>query len=350
MALILIYIYSTYMQGNPTPSSPPPSPVIGIWTSAAELANLSMSGDAWTTVLAAADAAYPNQATVSDQDSNNNVQILAAAIVYARTGIQSYRDKVVAACVKLVSGDKPAGNTLAWAREIAAYVMAADLVGYRTPEFETWCRNMADVYVATDGRTMRQMFEIRPNNWGTMAFGSLTAIYRYLGDNTNLTAIRDYWIQLVVGPKPEPAAYGGPENDLSWHFNESDPRQINPQGSVKQGINIDGILPDDLRRGGSLSANPGYTGYPWEAMQGLVTAARVLDRAGMSIWAVGNNAIYRAVYALQVRLGWVASGDDAWMLIFLNKMYGTNWTSPEPPSRIWGAGKIAGWGYVTLGE
>jgi len=342
-------------QASPTDTSAP-SDVIGIWTSPAELARVPMSGDAWTEVLVAASEASGNQASVSDQDSNNNVQTLAAAIVHARAGTKTSKDKVVVACSKLASEGKPAGNTLAWARETGAYVMAADLVGYRTPEFEVWCRNMADIYVGTDGRTLRQMFEERPNNWGAMAFGSLSAIYRYLRDTANLTAIRDYWVQLVEGPKPKLAVYGGPERDLSWHADESNPRLINPRDSVKRGINIDGILPDDMRRGGPLRDPPGFTGYPWEAMQGFVTAARVLDRAGMPIWTVGDQALYRAAYALQVRLGggwdtsWMASGDDVWMLAFLNKVYNTTWSSPATTSRTWGAGKIAGWGYVTLGE
>ena len=227
------------------------------------------------------------------------MEILAAAIVYARTGTQSYKDKVVTACNRLASGGNPGDRTLAWARETGAYAMAADLVGYRTSAFETWLRNMADVYVASDGRTLRDMFEERPNNWGTHGFGSLCAIYRYLGDTASLTAIRNYQIQLITGPKPGPAAYG----DLSWQANANDPRQINPQGSVKQGMNIDGVIPDDLRRGGSFKEPPGITGYCWEAMQGLIAGARILDRAGMSIWGTDNQALYRAGYmpAGQVR-------------------------------------------------
>jgi len=99
---------------------------IGIWTSPEELAEKPMSGLAWDELLSAADAANPNDATVSDQNSNNNVGILAAAIVYARTGEESYKDKVIAACDKLVSEGHPLDRTLAWARETGAYALAAD--------------------------------------------------------------------------------------------------------------------------------------------------------------------------------------------------------------------------------
>ncbi|MGE5548926.1 MAG: alginate lyase family protein, partial [Bacteroidota bacterium] len=293
----------------------------GIWSSAAELAEVPMSGPGWEAVKKVADSVSPAQALVSNQDSNNNVAILAAGIVYARTGVQSYKDKVAAACEKLAGGGKPTGRTLAWARETGAYAMAADLVGYRTPAFETWLRNMAEVYVAEDGRTMKGTFLERPNNWGTMAFGSLAAIYAYLGDTKALAELRDYWVKCVTGPNPG-SIYG---SDLSWHADPKNPRLINPKDAVKEGLNIDGFVPDDMRRGGSFKNPPNYTGYAWETLQGLVMGARVLARQGMSIWDVDDKALYRAAYAIQVRLGgtdaaWKAEGDDRWMLAFLDKV------------------------------
>jgi hypothetical protein len=320
-----------------------------IWTSASELSTIPMSGPAWDAVLRAANqnTSYPD---VSNQDDSTNVNVLAAAIVYARTGEASYRDKVVAACQQLAAAGKPAGRTLAWARETGAYALAADLVGYRTTEWEQWLRNMAEVYVAEDGKTLRQMYFQRPNNWGSHAFGALCAIYRYLQDTVSLTRIRDYWAQGVNGPNP-----GFKFGDLSWQSDPLSPRLINPVGSIKNGFNLDGIIPDDMRRGGSFQIPPNFTGYPWEYMQGQVMAARILERAGMPIWSVGANALYRAAYALQVRLallysGWAATGDDEWMLPFLDRAYGTNWSTTGTHSRMWGAGKNVGWAYITLAK
>ena len=325
---------------------------IGIWTSAKEVANIPMDNCAWDKLRNAADSADPDGATVSDQNSNNNAQILASAIVYSRTDIQEYRNKVIYAIEKLVSTGKPSMDTLAWSRETAAYVMAADLVDYRTAAFEDWCRKMAEVWVASDGRTMLKMFKERPNNWGAHAFASLSAIYVYLQDYNRLKEIRDFWIQAVTGPKPRELKYG---SDVSWHVNKKQLRLINPAGSYKNGMNIDGIIPDDMRRGGSFHNPPEYTSYPWEHLQGLVAAARILDRMGMSIWEVDNNAIYRAAYALQVRLekaygDWKAEGDDEWLLPFLDEVYGTTWSSAYDAcsSRVYRHGKNAGWGWITL--
>ncbi len=324
---------------------------IGIWSSAKELTNKPMAGPAWEAVKQAADNANPNAATVSNQDSNNNTEILAAAIVYARTGDENYKNKVIAACEKLSNEGKPADRTLAWARETGAYALAADLVGYRAPQFELWLRNMAENYVASDNRTLLYMFKKRPNNWGTQAFGSLCAIYAYLQDTTRLTEVRDYWIQAVVGPKPTELTYG---SDISWHVDPNNLRMINPKGAIKQGLNIDGIVPDDMRRGGSFRNPPEHTGYAWETLQGIVAGARILDRMGMPIWTVADSVIYRAVYALQVRWenkfgGWKAEGDDLWMLPFMDDAYGTNWAEGQP-ERVWKHGKNVGWPYVLWEE
>jgi hypothetical protein len=331
----------------------------GIWTSADELADNPMSGLPWDAMKAAADEVNPAWAFVSHQENNNNSHILAAAIVYARSGDETYRNKVVTACEKLASAGypelspqingKPADNrTLAWARETGAYSLAADLVGYRTTAFETWLRNMAEVYVATDDRTLLFMFRKRPNNWGSHAFGSLCAIYAFLQDTTRLTELRDYWVQSVIGPKPEDLEYG----ELSWHVDSSNLRLINPKGAVKQGLNIDGVMPDDMRRNGSFSNPPPSrsTDYHWGFLQGTVIGARILERFGLSIWEVADSAIYRASYAYQVRWqaaygGWKADGDDLWMLPFFDDTYGTAWAEGQP-ERVWEHGKNAGWPYV----
>jgi hypothetical protein len=318
----------------------------GIWTSAAELVQLPTSGPAWEAVLEGAnqDCSRPD---VSNQDDNTNVYVLAAAVVYARTGNGIYKDKVVAACEQLATGGHPEGNTLAWARETGAYALAADLVGYKDLVFATWLLKMAEIYVANDDRTMRDMFEKRANNWGAHAFGSLCAIYFYIEDTTALREIRDYWVQGVLGPNPG-FKY---DKEVSWHANPNSLRLINPRGAIKKGMNIDGVIPDDLRRGGPFHNPPGYTEYPWEFLQGIVMAARILDRAGMPIWAAGDSAIYRAASCLQIRFekdygGWAAAGDDEWMLPFLDEAYRTPWSGNQP--RLWKYGKNAGWGYVTL--
>ncbi len=321
---------------------------IGIWTSVAELKTIPASGPAWDSILmgASQDCANPN---IANQDDNTNVYVLAAAIVYARTGDSRYKNKVVAACDKLAAKGNPGGLTLAWGREVGAYAMAADLAGYRAPAFETWLRHMAEVYKDDEGNTLQKTFKRRANNWGSHAFGSLCAIYRYLNDKAALAAIREYWSQGVTGPNP---GYKFGDN-ISWHVDEENLRLFNPKDAMKKNMNVDGAMPDDLRRGGALQNPPGHTNYAWGFMQGQIMAARILERAGMPIWAVGDSALYRAAFCLQVRFeaqygGWAARGDDEWMLPFLDKAYGTKWSQQQ--KHLWRHGKNAGWGYVTLSK
>jgi len=78
----------------------------GIWTSKAELTPLPLKGAAWIRLLREADqpAVSPN---VADQTERTNVRVAAKALVYARTGIQRYRQEVIAAC-KAVIGTQAA--------------------------------------------------------------------------------------------------------------------------------------------------------------------------------------------------------------------------------------------------
>jgi hypothetical protein len=123
--------------------------------------------------------------------------------------------------------------------------------------------------------------------------------------------------------------------------------------TVLDSLDLDGVIPEEMRRGGPRQRPPLPTQYPWEFLQGQIMAARILERAHLSIWWAGNWALYRAVYAMQVRYqnafgGWAASGDDLWVLPFVDKVYGTRWTRTGGGRlREWEAGKNAGWAYVT---
>ncbi len=317
----------------------------GLWSSAGELAASPMSGGAWDALLAAADQNFfpPDPA---DPTSDGNVHCLAAALVYARTGDASYRDRVVQALDHLPTLGNPGNNTLAWARELGAFALAADLVGYSSGVFDLWLRDMAETYLASDGRTVLQMFRDRPNNWGTHAFGMLVCVYAFLRDDAMLSTLRSEWIDLVSGRSTQ-ARFG----ELWWQHDPAAPRTINPTGARRQGIDLDGAIPDDVRRGGPFEIPPNVTNYPWEALQGLVLAARVLERYDpeMSIWYVEDKALLRAARLLQESWetqfgGWAASGDDMWMLPFFDAVYGTSWSTGHPDE--FQHGKNTGWAYV----
>jgi len=397
------------------------SPVFGdLWTSAQELAGKPTAGEAWDKVWSAAQEACPNEATVTNQDSNANVQILAAAIAYARlrdddpVSAAAFRGKVIGALEKLVGEGNPpqahgcppgcgkaVNSTLAWGRQVGAYALAADLVDYRTPGFEEWLRDLAENDVACDGRTMLEAFQRRPNNWGVMNFGSLVAMYAYLGDLGRLQEVRDYFVRGLTGdvfdcedaPAGEPCyVWGGTLSpalkDLSWHCDAASPSLIAPSCIVDLGagtqIDLGGLIPDDQRRSCSFCppndsstfcqaasaedkcVEPGPDAHISDWMNGAVMGARILDRVGMSIWEAGDQALKRMIIAHMVTHCQLTCDDEGfqceslynckdWVIPILDEAYNleAEFTPPPPTDcdcsldlegRGTGASKNAGFG------
>lgn len=338
---------------------------IGIWTSRSELATIPMSGNDWDLVKKAADNKNIGSPDIGNQDDNADMYVLAAGIAAERyyaagnnaTG-DAYRAKVVKAIETIIAaGCPPDSRSLAWGRNVAGYAMAADLVGYRTPAFEQYLRDVAEKWICSERKqTLYAMATSRPNNWGSMGFGGLCAIYAYLGDEATLTTLRTKWVTLIAGPVADKGFKFGKD---WWQADPARPLVINPKGTMNGDFVLDGLQPEEMRRGNSdngiFQAPPATTLYPFEALQGMVTAARILDRRGMSIWGEGDNALYRAAYALQVYLAgrfgteaftWTFRGDDIWTLGFIDDAYGTSLCSMSAVDTR-GFGKIAGFVYVT---
>ena len=313
----------------------------GIWITLDEIRALPTSGQAWDRLKAQADrpAGTPD---LSNQDQMNNVYVLAKALVYARTGTQRYRTEVRQNCMAAINTEL-GGETLALGRELAAYVIAADLVGLETSEdvaFSNWLRRTLTENLA--GRTLRSTHEDRPNNWGTMAGASRAAVAAYLGDRPEL----DRTAQVFRGWLGDRSAYARFRwGDLSWQFDPNRPVGINPRGAIKQGMSIDGILPDDMRRGGNFRIPPGTTNYPWEGLAGAVVQAEILHRAGYPVWQWQDQALKRAVerlYRLSRSYGdswWVNSADEQFIPWMINKRCGAQYPV-NLPARL---GKIMAW-------
>jgi hypothetical protein len=136
--------------------------------------------------------------------------------------------------------------------------------------------------------------------------------------------------------------------DLPYQCTENAPVGINPLGCTKNGENIDGALPDDLRRGqdtcngctvGSWIWPPLVTGYPWEAMQGLLAQAEIFYRAGYDSYEWSDRALLRAAQFLyrisSIDSEWIPTGDDEWQVHLLKAAYGSSFEhSGELPARF----------------
>ncbi len=319
--------------------SPLPTPrySTGIWTSAAEINKLTIAGLGWENMKAGADEPIgpPN---LSDREDSVNVAILAKALVYARTGDETYRQAVIAACMAAM-GTEQSGETLDLGRELMAYVLAADLVGLPPAEkatFQNWLRSVLSQNLV--GETLRSTHEARPNNWGTHCGATRAAIAGYLGDATELERIARVF-KGWLGDRNTYADFSYDPNELEWQANPNAPVAINPLGATIQGHPVDGVLPDDQRRSGPFAWPPPKENYVYGALQGALMQAIILYRAGYDVWNWENQALLRALKWLYNEANYPADGDDDWIPYIINHFYKAGFPAPFPAS----AGKNAGW-------
>lgn len=314
-----------------------------VWITRAEIRSLPMSGSAWRGVKKAADrpVARPN---LRNQNDDSDVITLAKALVYVRTGIPQYRADVRRSCLAAIDTEI-GGSSLALARNLAPYVIAAELVGLEPEEdarFRAWLRRTLTRRFS-DGRTLRSTHEDRPNNYGTHAGASRAAVAAYLGDSRELArtaAVFRGWLG-------DRSAYAGFKyGNLSWQCDPRRPVGINPRGCVRNGVLLGGALPEEMRRGGAFRWPPrrgDAVNYTWETVQGALVQAEILHRQGYDSWSWENQALRRMVqflHDLHRRFGgWWATGDDTWAPWLVNRVYGTRFpaTSPTKP------GKGMGW-------
>lgn len=315
----------------------------GVWISAEELRQLPTTGARWRALKAEADlpATAPNLANRND---SLNVRVLAKALVYARTGVASYRNEVIQACTAIM-GTEQNGETLALGRELAAYVIAADLVKLPAAQdatFRAWLRSVLRDTLQ-DNRTLQSAHEERPNNWGTHCGASRAAIAAYLGDTAELarTALifrgwlgnRNLYADFSYGEK-------------WWQADSTAPVGINPAGAMREGYVIDGVLPDDQRRAGNFMWPPPHEDYVYEALQGAVAQAVILHRAGYEVWNWENAALRRAFEWLYEQANFPAHSEDRWQLYLINHFYQTEFATPAPTR----PGKNMGWTDWTHGQ
>jgi hypothetical protein len=280
----------------------------GIWISPTEIHRLPERGAAWGQLVELANEPM-GHADLSDQNSAHDVRVLAAALVYARTGEERLRRKAIAGVMDAI-GTEEGGRTLALARGLVAYVIAADLVdlrrdGARARVFAQWLAKVRNERLEPESRpTLVLTHERAPNNWGTHAGASRIAADVYLGDRRDLARAAS----VFKGYLGDRRVYRGFAfgDDASWQARSGAPVGVNPAGAMKDGQWIDGALPDDMRRGCSLRFPPCPTLYPWEAMQGAVVQAELVSRQGYDAWNWGHQALRRAaafLFSLQRRYG-----------------------------------------------
>jgi len=165
---------------------------------------------------------------------------------------------------------------------------------------------------------------------------TLEAVAAYLGDREELERAA----AVLRGFLGDRSAYHGFRyGDLSWQADARFPVGVNPFGALKQGHSIDGVLPDDQRRGGPFQWPPPRENYVYEALQGVLVQAVILHNAGYDVWSWGDRALLRAFTWLHDQAAFPAKGDDTWQPHLVNFYYGTHFPAPVPAR----PGKNVGW-------
>ncbi len=345
---------------TPAPTTPPPpepttetTPTAtpsqgGIWISAAELAARPTSGSAWTALSKAASqsCATPN---LANQDDPANVCVMAKALVFARSGNTALRADVVRAIKSVADSGTFSGRALALGRELAAYVIAADLISLKTVDptldtkFRTKIKSLLTTPTSDGPANLVKCHEERPNNWGTHCGASRVAVAAYLGDTQELERAA----RVFRGWLGDRASYAGFKyGDTSWQCSASAPVGINPKGCTRNGRSLDGVLADDQRRAGSFTWPPPKENYVYEALQGALVQAVILQRQGYPAFEWGDRALLRAFKWLHDVAGYGAEGDDTWQPHLVNRVYGTSFPAPTPAK----PGKNVGWTDWTHGK
>jgi hypothetical protein len=319
-----------------------------------ELMARPTSGAAWTALKAVADSTF-SKPDLCNQNANHHLQTLAAALVFARTGVVSYGTKaraaIMAALPTQVVGCSNA--VLSLGRQLTAYVLAADLSGMRltgnASAFASWLsairtKNIGGHSIWT---SLKYTHENSWNNWGAYAGAARIAADRYLGDTTDLVAAS----KVTHGFLGDHAVYAGFNKNLSsaalsWSCTGSlsTYTPVNP-ACTKSGINVDGAVVADISRGSSLRWPPADPGIPYQldSIQGMGLQVELLYQAGYTTaWTWASNALDR-MGAIVTRSG--ASGGAGWngtltarqMPWLLNRRYGTK--IPTSPS---GMGRAIG--------
>lgn len=312
---------------DPEPE-PEPTPTGYIWADVTALPNKPRTGRGWDNMYTMAKGDAPGPVSVSNQDSKNSAWAHACAYTYAATGDTAYLDKTLGVFRTFVSPSLSMGRALALAREVQGYVAAAE--GIQLAKVD------ADLDAAVKARfkylltaktsgggpaTLLESHQKRPNNWGTHATAAVLMIARYIGDKT----VYDNAIKVFKGYLGDYDLYHGFEyGELDWQYEPQRPLGINRKGATINGHNVDGVLPEEMRRGGPptwpLPKTP-PTFYPWEANQGSGASMLVALNAGDDLRPASNWAHKRNVVWLIEEAKWPIQGDDAFLAPVLNLLY-----------------------------
>lgn len=307
----------------------------------AELMSKPTSGAGWDFLKGQADSVW-EAPDLSAPNTKNPGRVLAAALVYARTGDVAYRDKVIAAVRQLPGTETGADIVLPLARNLFGYVMAADLVGMPletvTANGQTWREFLQGVrQLEFPGHTRWLTLETTAGdtagNWNAYALSSHLAVSIVLGDEAAIE--RDIAIyRRFLGDTNSPWPAFKPTSGHVWNGNGST-WDMTP--TLQRGINPD--VPGDRRSGAIIIDVSRHTVYPSvpcctvdlagrayteESLDALLAVAMVLKARGSDFTGFEDQALRRAYEFLLANGGPSGYSNGRYLAPAINAWYGTS--------------------------
>ena len=318
----------TGTDGGGAGSGGTPAPTSDMLIDPGRLASLPTSGDAYDYMKEQADAALSDMNLSSRPDAtspwlpNYNgddrvtrpaVQTLAAALVYARTGEQRYRDFVIKANRYLIGteterstdGTGEQDKLLATSRQIGAFVVAGSLVdmdpnltgsrsGFGGISWGRWLADLRTDTIGTSGQAanMTELSDERASNWGAFGRAARIAIDIYLGDDADLALVVNRF-KVSLGER-DGDWQDTQDLDLSYSCTGNAWISINPASC---GPAFDGMIVEDISRSSGAYPNFDRTGigYTMESYQAMLFSAVLLERQGYDAFGWGDQALRRVM-------------------------------------------------------
>jgi hypothetical protein len=311
---------------------------------------LPTSGAAWENLVAIANDPS-GEPDLRDQDNRVGVMTLAAALVFARTGEESYRERAESRIMAVIGTeqDGATNSILSLGRQLGAYVFAADFIklsGANDERFRGWLDDIRTRELGGHGRwrSLVATHEDAPQNWGSFAGASRIAAGLYLGDTADVARAAQI-LRGFLGDRSAYASFQGPEGARSWSCDPAHFTPINPPCTM-EGIDLDGAIVRDIDRGGNRKWPPGRSGigYTLESLQALIVQAELLTVNGYGdVWSWSDQALRRAA-GIVTRSGeaggltWNRSEVSYYVPWLLNARYGL-----DLPTRPAGFGRVFGY-------
>jgi hypothetical protein len=322
---------------TPTPAPPTPTPPPSgnyLIATRAEILALSTSNSSYVAMKALADSTWAAP-SLTNGESVTAALSVSAGLVYARTGITSYKTKVENVLAQLPGQDISTADLLDMVRQLGGYVIAADLVGYRPSTFVNWVASMRTHTFCCHSRwtQIEPTSEDSASNWGTWAMATRLATSLYLGDSVDIPDA----VTVFKGYLGDRSSYSGFAPTLAY-----DPTWDCDPALSLVGINRDcgdrnGAIIEDISR--SAGSYPSWDEdgrmYSWEAMSGVVISARLLEHNGYpTVWTWSSNALLRAATFLDLHGGYPPPFSVTQYIPWeINDAYGSSFGPLNPAGR-----------------